>query len=94
MWGEYKGETRELIKEMKKAKAFAAYVEDGAHTSGWGRGDGKPELFAVTLTPKAIPVEGADDEENEDASKRLRYRVETAYEANKPAGWKDDKAHE
>ena len=51
---------------------------------GWGAGDGKTELFAMTLTPE-------DPSRSEDETKalhrRIRFRAEGGYEANKPASW-------
>jgi hypothetical protein len=83
VWGEMKGDTSEMINQLKESEAFHdLYGNDSVHVRGWGHVKGKPELFAVTLLQKG---EGAPDKDA--VQKRVQRRTEAGFEANKPAAW-------
>lgn len=89
VWGEVKGDTSTLAETLKKSKAFEPYADDGKHVRGWGSGDGDTELFAIALTPEDPSRTPAQKDAFE---RRLRFRAESGFEANKPASWTDNKA--
>lgn len=88
VWGEMKGDTAALSDALKTSKAFQPYADDGKHVRGWGAGKGNPELFAMTVTPDDPSM---TKEQKEALERRIRFRAESGYEANKPASWADDK---
>jgi hypothetical protein len=80
VWGEVHENTRDLMERLRGSPEFdAAYGKDGAGVSGWGQGEGKPELFAVTLTPQGQRDKNLDT--------RIRTRIREQVDAHKPASW-------
>lgn len=88
VWGEALIDTSELTRELGKSPAFAAYADDSKHVRGWGAGEGKRELFAITLMPKDP---ARSDQEKALLDRRLQARAQAAFEANKPASWSESK---
>lgn len=87
VWGEASlGNDRDLVTELGRSPAFAAYNDDSKRVSLWGSSASENEdnrLFALTLSPKTAMKE----DESHRFSKRLRDRADAGFEANKPASW-------